>query len=161
MADDDLLRELLTSPLERPSRRRRPRARAQEPEDRGETTITPEGTGEAGTARGEVPRVPMLWGAGAAVLAAIIVVAGYSVAAGDPAPTTTTTTTTTPAVVDDGSPSGLPPGYVAAGDRLGMRVERILARARRDAHILNHKDYQHLRVRRGSRAVASTAPSSP
>lgn len=57
-------------------------------------------------------------------------VAGYAVASDDaPASTTTTTTTTTlAAAADDGSPSGLPEGYVAAGDRLGMRVERILMR---------------------------------
>lgn len=123
MADDDLLKELLTSPLEEPPRRRRRTGR-----DEGSEPITPDGTGAAGS-RGDIPRVPLLWGLGAAVVGAVIVIAGYSVASEDPIATTTTSTTTTTVALDTAAPAGLPAGYVAVGDRLGMRVERILARA--------------------------------
>jgi hypothetical protein len=71
------------------------------------------------------------WISGAAVLGAVIVFAGYLVGAEEAPPATvvTTTTTTTSAVALDGSPGGLPADYAAVGDRLGMRVERILVRA--------------------------------
>jgi len=123
---DDLLKELLTSPLEAPTRRSRRRSAAS---DDPSTGITPDGEGGRGS-RGDLPRVPMLWGVGAAIVGALIVFAGYSIAADDPAPTTTTTTSTTlaAAAIDDGSPSDLPESYTPVGDRLGMRVERILAR---------------------------------
>lgn len=127
---DDLLKELLTSPLEEPSRRERRAARRRQAQgdERPGTEITPDGSGGRGE-RGGIPRVPLWWGLAAATLGAVIVIAGYAVASDDaPVPTTTATTTTTVAAGDDGSPSGLPEGYVAVGDRLGMRVERILAR---------------------------------
>jgi hypothetical protein len=122
---DDLLKELLDSPLEKEKKGRRTRR----PGEAGRSEIVPEGAGDAGT-REPIGRGPILWGLGAAVLGALIVIAGYSVAADDPAPTTTTSTTTTvtESPSSDGSPLGLPEGYVAVGDRLGMRVERILVR---------------------------------
>jgi len=117
---DELLEELLRSPLDKPTRSRRRDA---------EETIRTDGAGEAGTDRARLPVTPLLVGA-AAVLGAVIVLAGYAIGSEDPAPTTTVaTTTTTVAPADLGAPGGLPADYVAVGDRLGMRVERILVRS--------------------------------
>lgn len=116
---DDLLKELLTSPLDNPKQGRR----------RARSDVTASGVGQEGTE--SAPMMAWPWVVGAAVLGATIVIVAYLVADDGPvaaAPTTTTTSAPAPAA-NDGSPSGLPAEYTAVGDRLGMRVERILVRS--------------------------------
>jgi hypothetical protein len=54
---------------------------------------------------------------------------GYSLAQPETPATTTVATTTTTIAQETGAPGELPEGYVAVGDRLGMRIERILQRS--------------------------------
>jgi hypothetical protein len=120
---DDLLKELLTSPLE-PTKRKRAR-------DTGESGdgVQASGAGETGTERVPVGSWP--WIVGAALLGASIVLVGYLVGAEESQPVTVPTTTTIVATAgaSDGSPSGLPDDYTAVGGRVGLRVERILLRS--------------------------------
>lgn len=120
---DDRLKELLTSPLDPEPRRKRGA------DDDARAEITAEGTGEAGSERAPVS-MPPWWIAAAALLGGVVVITGYLAAREEAAPTTTVaTTTTSTTIAATGEPSGLPPEYVAVGDRLGMRVERILVRS--------------------------------
>ncbi|MFH1103340.1 MAG: hypothetical protein V1757_00120 [Actinomycetota bacterium] len=105
---DDPLRDLLSSPLETTPRR---------------------GGGEQ-----HQPRPPRGGGQGPWVVASIIVGAlaflgGYVVVGGEEAPPTTTAASTTTTTTMVAAPIGLlPDGYTALGDRLGVKVERILVR---------------------------------
>jgi len=109
---DDPLRELLSSPLE-PARGR--------------------GTGHDQPKAPRPSRASGGWGpwlAGSILVGALAVLGGYLVVGGggdDTATTTTEAATTTTAVISE--PVGvLPDGYTPVGDRLGMKVERILLR---------------------------------
>ena len=125
MADENLLRELLTSPLEEKTKRR-------VGDTPPEPTTDPTAPSDRVAAFG--PREIGLFAA-AALLGVVIVLVVRAVASDDTAaaPTATTTVTpiTTPATVAGGEqppPEGLPAGYEPVDGRLGMRVERILER---------------------------------
>ena len=111
---DDPLRELLSSPLD--DARGRFRVGATEPKQPRPKRSAAGTTGP--------------WLVGSMALGAFIAIAGYLIARDDGATVSTaetTATTTTVAVID---PIGiLPNGYTPVGDRLGMKVERVLIRS--------------------------------
>ena len=102
---DDLLRELMSSPL-----------------DDGPRRSSGAATAGTSTARWSPGWFVIAVGVGAAAVAA-----GWTVGRSD-SPVVTSTTSTTFTAAFDGSPSGLPESYTALDDRLGIRAERILQR---------------------------------
>jgi hypothetical protein len=121
MADENLLRELLTSPLEEKDKRRigSEVEEADPPPERA--------------ARVDARDIALF--AGAALLGIVVVLGVRELVSDDPgaaAPVTTTPPTsvsgTTVPPADAAPPTGLPAGYEPVDERLGMRVERILKR---------------------------------
>ena len=127
MADENLLRELLSSPLEDKVGRRVGDPPPDADADRGAPTPS-RSWGRLGSREVGLFAV-------AALLGVVIVLVVRAMASDDGAPvkeaTTAVDATTTPATAAGGEqppPEGLPPGYEQVDTRLGMRVERILQR---------------------------------
>lgn len=110
---DDVLKELLTSPVEERRKPREPRE-PREPRSSGPTWIP--------------FVVAMIAGAAIALIAYLLVADDEPQAVPTTLGSTTTSTTTTTVAVTAPPTGQLPPGYTEVGDRIGVRPERILRR---------------------------------